>query len=224
MRETECVARVGGDEFAIVQSGIETPAEAGALARRIREAINAPYNLNGHIAIVNASVGIAMAPDDGDEPDVLIKNADLALYRAKADGRGTYRFFEPDMDARMQTRRTLELALRNALPNGEFELHYQPVVNLADHVVTSCEALIRWHHPERGMISPAEFIPVAEEIGLIVAARRMGHPQGLRGRRDLAERHQGGGQPVADPVAQPEPVAAHRADIGGDRAERRTGW
>ncbi|MGZ5834873.1 MAG: putative bifunctional diguanylate cyclase/phosphodiesterase [Xanthobacteraceae bacterium] len=169
VRETECVARVGGDEFAIVQSGIETPAEAGALALRIREAINAPYNLNGHIAIVNASVGIAMAPGDGEEPDVLITNADLALDRAKADGRGTYRFFEPDMDARMQARRSLELALRNALPNGEFELHYQPVVNLADHVVTSCEALIRWSHPQRGLISPSEFIPVAEEIGLIIA-------------------------------------------------------
>jgi diguanylate cyclase (GGDEF)-like protein len=169
VRETECVARVGGDEFAVVQSAITTPAEAGALAMRIREAINAPYNLNGHIAIVNASIGIAIAPGDGEEPDVLIKNADLALYRAKADGRGTYRFFEPDMDARMQARRTLELALRNALPNGEFELHYQPVINLADNAVTSCEALIRWRHPERGMVVPGEFIPVAEEIGLIVS-------------------------------------------------------
>jgi diguanylate cyclase (GGDEF)-like protein len=168
VRETECVARVGGDEFAVVQTAITSPADAGALARRMREALNAPYNLQGHVAIIDASVGIAMAPSDGEEPDVLIKNADMALYRAKTDGRGSYRFFEPEMDARMHARRVLELALRDALPNGEFELHYQPVVNLADDAVTSCEALLRWNHPERGVISPSDFIPVAEEIGLII--------------------------------------------------------
>ncbi|MGZ5854270.1 MAG: putative bifunctional diguanylate cyclase/phosphodiesterase, partial [Xanthobacteraceae bacterium] len=169
VRETECVARVGGDEFAIVQSGIETPAEAGALALRIREAINAPYNLNGHIAIVNASVGIAMAPGDGEEPDVLIKNADLALYRAKADGRGAYRFFEPDMDARLKSRRMIELALRDALSRGEFEVHYQPLVNLKDRKVTCCEALLRWNHPWLGRISPTKFVPMLEASGLMGA-------------------------------------------------------
>jgi diguanylate cyclase (GGDEF)-like protein len=168
IRQNEMVARVGGDEFAVVQTGVANPAEAAVLARRIRETINAPYNLHGHVAIVDASIGIALAPADGTEPNVLMKNADMALYRSKGDGRGTYRFFEPEMDTRMQARRTLELALRRALPNGEFELHYQPVVDLVRNRVTSCEALIRWHHPEQGMISPADFVPVAEEIGLIV--------------------------------------------------------
>lgn len=167
VRENEMVARVGGDEFAIVQAGVVAPADAAALARRIRETLSAPYNLNGHVAIVDASIGIALAPGDGREPHVLMKNADMALYRAKGEGRGTYRFFEPDMDARMQARRTLELTLREALPRNEFELHYQPVLNLATNRITSCEALIRWNHPERGMISPAEFVQVAEDIGLI---------------------------------------------------------
>jgi predicted signal transduction protein with EAL and GGDEF domain len=134
----------------------------------MREAINAPYTLHGHVAIVDSSIGIALAPGDGDDPNTLMKNADMALYRAKADGRGTYRFFEPEMDARMHARRELELALRRALPAGEFELFYQPVVNLADDSIVSCEALIRWNHPERGKVSPAEFIPVAEEIGMII--------------------------------------------------------
>src|SRR5262249_5714658 len=98
----------------------------------------------------------------------LLKNADMALYRAKADGRGTYRFFEPEMDARMKSRRSLELALRKSLANGEFELHYQPLVSLDDRRITCCEALVRWQHPERGLVRPAEFIPIAEEIGLIV--------------------------------------------------------
>ena len=168
VRENELVARVGGDEFAVVQIGIAEPGEAAALARRIRDTIAAPYNLNGHIAVVDASIGIALAPADGREPATLMKHADLALYRAKAEGRGAFRLFEPDMDARMQKRRSLELALREALPNGEFELHYQPVVDLATDAVTSCEALLRWRHPERGLVGPGEFVPIAEEIGLIV--------------------------------------------------------
>jgi predicted signal transduction protein with EAL and GGDEF domain len=118
--------------------------------------------------MVDTSIGIALAPTDGVEPTELIKNADMALYRAKADGRGTHRFFEPAMDAAMKERRTIELALRRALATGEFELHYQPLVNLDDRRITSCEALLRWRHPERGSIPPAEFIPIAEEIGLIV--------------------------------------------------------
>jgi len=168
VREAELVARVGGDEFAVVQNGVTSPTDAALLARRIREIISAPYNLRGQIAIVDASIGITLAPGDAHVSQELMKNADMALHRAKAEGRGSYRFFEPGMDARMQTRRTLELALRNALPNGEFELYYQPVVDLSSNAVTSCEALIRWRHPERGMIPPVEFIPVAEELGLIV--------------------------------------------------------
>jgi diguanylate cyclase (GGDEF)-like protein len=168
VRETDTVARVGGDEFAIIHTGIEQPNEAAILARRICEAVKEPCELHGHAVIVDTSIGIALAPGDGADPTELLKNADMALYRAKADGRGTYRFFEPAMDARMKARRTLELALRVALANGEFTLHYQPLVSLDDRRITCCEALIRWRHPERGLIQPAEFIPIAEEIGLIV--------------------------------------------------------
>jgi diguanylate cyclase (GGDEF)-like protein len=166
--DADTVARVGGDEFAIIHTGIEQPNDAAMLARRICEAVKEPCELHGHAVIVDTSIGIALAPGDGTDPTELLKNADMALYRAKADGRGTYRFFEPEMDAGMKARRTLELALRTALANGEFELHYQPLVNLEDRRVTCCEALIRWQHPERGLIPPTEFIPVAEEIGLIV--------------------------------------------------------
>ena len=109
-----------------------------------------------------------MSPADGTEPDELLKNADMALYGAKADGRGTYRFFEPEMDARMKARRELEMDLRRALVNKEFELHYQPLVNLKTNDITAFEALLRWKHPTRGMVSPAEFIPIAEETGLII--------------------------------------------------------
>jgi predicted signal transduction protein with EAL and GGDEF domain len=164
----DTVARVGGDEFAIIQTGIEEPLDTATLARRIGEAVRAPYDLAGHAVVVDTSIGIAMSPNDGTEPDGLLKAADMALYGAKADGRGTYRFFEAAMDMRMKARRELEIALRQALAAGQFELHYQPLVNVDSKRITGCEALLRWNHPERGMIPPAEFIPVAEEIGLIV--------------------------------------------------------
>jgi diguanylate cyclase (GGDEF)-like protein len=166
--EDDTVARVGGDEFAIIRTGIGQPDDAAALARRICEAVKQPCELNGHAVMSDTSIGLALAPGDGTDPTELLKNADMALYRAKADGRGTYRFFEPAMDALMKSRRALELALRVALANGEFELHYQPLVNLDDRRITGCEALLRWQHPERGLVPPAEFIPIAEEIGLIV--------------------------------------------------------
>jgi diguanylate cyclase (GGDEF)-like protein len=167
VRDGDVVARVGGDEFAIVQTGISEPDDAAVLAQRVCEAVRAPYEINGHAVIVDSSVGISLAPVDGSESDVLLKNADMALYRAKSDGRGGYCFFEPQMDARMQTRRNLELALRSALANHQFELHYQPILDLQSDDVSGCEALIRWRHPERGMIPPNDFIPLAEEIGLI---------------------------------------------------------
>jgi diguanylate cyclase (GGDEF)-like protein len=169
VRETDTISRVGGDEFSIIQTDIVDATDAERLARRISEAVSAPYDIHGHMVMVNTSIGIALAPADGADANELLKNADMALYGAKGDGRGVYRFFEPKMDARMKARRTLELALRKALELGQFELYYQPVVNLDAEGVNSCEALIRWHHPERGMVSPVEFIPVAEEIGLIVA-------------------------------------------------------
>ena len=168
VRGEDVVARLGGDEFAILQVPSDAPLDVTALATRLIEVVGAPYDLDGHQVVVGASVGIAMAPSDSNVPDVLMKNADLALYRAKADGGGIYRFFEVAMDARMQARRTLELDLRKAVVNGEFELYYQPIIDVKSGQITSCEALIRWHHPERGMIAPLKFIPVAEETSLIV--------------------------------------------------------
>ena len=168
VRETDTIARMGGDEFAILQVAITQPADATALASRVIEAVSLPYELDGREAIIGTSVGIAVGPDDGLLSEQLMRNADLALYRAKGDGRGTYRFFEPDMDAQMQERRAIEYDLRNALAAGQFELHYQPVVNLATNQISGLEALIRWRHPEKGMIGPATFIGLAEEIGFIV--------------------------------------------------------
>jgi diguanylate cyclase (GGDEF)-like protein len=168
VRETDTIARMGGDEFVIVQAPIADPADATSLAQRIIALMSEPYDIDGHQAVIGASIGIAVGPGDGLSPDKLLRNADLALYRAKGDGRGTFRFFEPAMDLQMQTRRIMEQDLRKALHAGEFELYYQPVVNLASNEISGFEALIRWNHPERGMISPATFIPLAEEIGFIV--------------------------------------------------------
>jgi len=168
VREVDTVARLGGDEFAVVQVGLESPADAELLARRLVDAISQPYDLDGHHVSIETSIGVTLAPSDGTHPDTLLKNADMALYRAKLEGRGTYRFFERDMDVRLQARRTLELDLRSALAAGEFELFYQPLVDLASDQICGFEALMRWHHPTRGLVNPAEFIPVAEEIGLIV--------------------------------------------------------
>ncbi len=168
IRETDTIARMGGDEFAIVQVGIKEPSDASDLAQRVIEVVNAPHDIDGHQVVAGTSVGIAIGPLDGTDPDQLIRNADLALYRAKGDGRGTFRFFEPDMDARMQARRTMEYDLRKALIAGEFELYYQPLVNLERDEISACEALIRWRHPTRGMIPPGDFIPLAEENGFIV--------------------------------------------------------
>jgi predicted signal transduction protein with EAL and GGDEF domain len=142
---------------------------ATTLALRIVEAISAPYHICDHQIVVGVSVGISVAPDDATDADQLLRNADLALYRAKNEGRRTYRFFEPGMDARMHARRQMELDLRSALANDGFELHYQPVFNLDTNTITAFEALLRWTHPERGSISPTQFIPLAEETGLIGA-------------------------------------------------------
>ncbi|MBN8987760.1 MAG: EAL domain-containing protein [Rhizobiales bacterium] len=168
VRETDTIGRMGGDEFVIVQAPIADPAEATSLAQRVIDQLSEPYDIDGHQAVIGASIGISVGPGDGIDPEKLLRSADLALYRAKGDGRGTFRFFEPVMDLQMQTRRVMEQDLRKALPSGEFELHYQPVVNLASNQISGFEALIRWNHPTKGMISPAAFIPLAEEIGFIV--------------------------------------------------------
>ena len=157
-----------GDEFVIVQAPITGSDDAAALARRVVAALSDTYEVDGHQVVIGASVGIAMSPRDATSPDHLLKIADMALYWAKADQRGTWRFFEPDMDIRAHARRTLELDLRNALANNAFQVFYQPLFDLKSKRISTCEALVRWPHPLRGMISPAEFIPVAEEMGLIV--------------------------------------------------------
>jgi diguanylate cyclase (GGDEF)-like protein len=164
----DTIARMGGDEFVIVQVAIADPADATALAQAVIRELTEPYDIDGQQAVIGVSVGISIGPGDGSGSDRLLRNADLALYRAKSDGRGTFRFFEPAMDLQMQTRRVMEQDLRKALPAGEFELHYQPIVNLASNEISGFEALIRWNHPTRGMISPAAFIPLAEEIGFIL--------------------------------------------------------
>ncbi len=167
LRETDVVARVGGDEFVVVQEGGAQMDEASALAARLVGMLSAPFQVEGHQIVVGASIGIALAADGLEEPDALLKRADLALYRAKAEGRGAFRFFEVEMDARMQEQRRLELDLRGAMALDQFELFYQPLVDAASGAVGGFEALLRWRHPERGMVSPAVFIPLAEEIGLI---------------------------------------------------------
>jgi diguanylate cyclase (GGDEF)-like protein len=165
---SDTIARMGGDEFVIVQAKIADPSDATSLAQGVIELLSEPYDIDGHQAVIGVSIGISVGPGDGSSPDKLLRNADLALYRAKSDGRGTFRFFEPVMDLQMQIRRVMEQDLRKALPAGEFELYYQPVVNLASNEISGFEALIRWNHPTNGMISPADFIPLAEEIGFIV--------------------------------------------------------
>ncbi|MCC8936956.1 EAL domain-containing protein [Bradyrhizobium sp. Arg68] len=165
--QTGVAARLGGDEFAVIQTAIRSHTETMQLLAAIYQAIREPIDCCGHLITTDASIGIALAPGDGLDLDQLLRNADLALYGAKSDGRRTYRFFEAGMDARAKARRGLELELRQAIADGGFELHYQPLLHLEGGTVSCCEALLRWRHPERGMISPADFIPIAEDTGLI---------------------------------------------------------
>jgi diguanylate cyclase (GGDEF)-like protein/PAS domain S-box-containing protein len=167
VRQGDVIARLGGDEFAVLQVAPNQPHDAAALAARLVQAIGAPYHIEGQEVVIGTSVGVALSDDQCFLPDQLLKRADLALYRAKGDGRGTCRFFEAEMDAQLHARRALETDLRKALANGEFELFYQPQVTIATSEVRGYEALVRWHHPERGLVPPSEFIPVAEETGLV---------------------------------------------------------
>ena len=165
---SDTLARLGGDEFVILQAGIDTPADAESLAQRVITAIDRPFDLVANPIVVSTSIGIAVAPRDGTSTEELMRNADMALYAAKADGRATYRFFEPEMDQQLQARHQLETDLRSALGKGEFELFYQPQVDAISEQITGCEALLRWRHPTRGLVPALDFIPLAEEIGLIV--------------------------------------------------------
>jgi len=167
LREEDALARLNSDEFAIVQSGLMRPEDAVGLAKRLLKAIADPYLLDGHSVVIGASIGIAMAPGDGDDSEKLLKSADMALSRAKQDARGSFAFFEAALDAKAQSRRKIEVELRDAIQNDVLRPYYQPLIDLQSGRITGFEALVRWPHAERGMVSPAEFIPVAEDTGLI---------------------------------------------------------
>lgn len=169
VRGDNLAARLGGDEFAIVLAADVSPNDASACAEHLIAVLSAPYDIDGLEVVIGASIGIALSPSDGTTTEELMRNADMALYRAKSEGGGVHHFFEPEMDQQAQKRRDMERDLRAAFSNGEFELHYQPLVELAADRISGFESLLRWPHPRKGMISPAEFIPVAEDIGLIVA-------------------------------------------------------
>ena len=169
LRDADIVARFGGDEFVILQANIRQSSDAGSFAERLVKALGAPYEINGQRILIGASIGVAIAPENGNDADELLRNSDLALYRAKSDGKGRSRFFAAEMDAAMQSRRVIELDLREALENEKLEVFFQPLIEMSTGAISACEALVRWDHPVRGFISPVEFIPIAEETGMIVA-------------------------------------------------------
>ena len=176
----DMLARLGGDEFAIIQSKANLPLDAMMLAYKIIKDTARSYHIDGNDIVIGACIGISVGPIDGANADLLLKAAGTALHQAKVDGRNHYRFFEAEMDAQLQSRRTLELDLRRAMADGALEMHYQPLVALNGDHITGFEALMRWHHPERGMISPVDFIPLAEETGLIVEMGRWAMEQACR--------------------------------------------
>ncbi len=167
LRGGRAIARLGGDEFAVLLPHTNSAQKTEALATRIISLLSQPYEIYGHHIQTGASIGIALAPHDGNDPDLLLKAADMALYAAKSAGRGTYRFFHKSMADQLRAKRQLELDLRSAIENDELELHYQPLLNVEGETITGFEALMRWRHPTRGMVQPSEFIPLAEETGLI---------------------------------------------------------
>ena len=168
LRETDALARLGGDEFAIIQDGELNPHDAAkALAARIIETLRAPFDVEGHEIHIGASIGIALAPEHGSDSDTLLKMADLALYRAKSDGRNTYSIFDKEMGELVSSRQKIESELRRAVESDELQLCYQPIIDTRSHRICCVEALVRWRHPSRGTVLPDEFIPLAEETGLI---------------------------------------------------------
>jgi diguanylate cyclase (GGDEF)-like protein/PAS domain S-box-containing protein len=167
LRQGSTAARLGGDEFGVVLPGVADPEELSTVARRLIDVISMPYKIQGQQVSIGASIGIAIGPADGEEAGKLLKNASLALSQVKLRGKGSFRYFEPEMNARAQARRRLEWDLRDAIERGTLDVHYQPLVSLAKGNVVAAEALVRWQHETRGPVSPVEFIPIAEEAGLI---------------------------------------------------------
>jgi diguanylate cyclase (GGDEF)-like protein/PAS domain S-box-containing protein len=172
VRSSDTVSRQGGDEFVILLPQVTQPADAAVTAEKILLALSTPYRIDRQDLHLAASIGIVTYPDDGTEPKTLLKHADLAMYRAKDSGRNTYRFFEPDMNGYAADRQSLESGLHRAIDRNGFVLHYQPIVSLESGEFISVEALIRWHHPQRGLVAPAQFVPIAEESGFIAAIGR----------------------------------------------------
>jgi diguanylate cyclase (GGDEF)-like protein/PAS domain S-box-containing protein len=168
LRDTDVVARLGGDEFAVLQVGVDEAHAVQRLCERILEALAEPVPIDGQEVVIGCSIGVALVPADGTDAAQLLQKADIALYRAKEDGRGRACFFKAGMDERLRARKFLESSLRHAMAAGQLELQYQPQVDAGTGAITGVEALLRWHHPTRGPVPPAEFVPVAEEAGLIV--------------------------------------------------------
>jgi diguanylate cyclase (GGDEF)-like protein len=224
VREVDTITRLGGDEFAIAQVGAEQPRTAETLARRLIDTLSLPYTIEGQRVLVGVSIGITLAGQDDADVDQLLRRADMALYAAKRDGRATWRFFEPMMEYDAQARRGLELDLRNALEQNELALYYQPRVTIADGRVSGFEALLRWHHPDRGVVMPGDFIQCAEETGLIVpigawvlrtAIREAAHwPDGVRVSVNLSPN-----QLARDDLAHTVEAALAESGQTGDRLE-----
>ena len=166
MRDTDTVSRLGGDEFLILLS-VEGVDGAARIARRLLVTVSEPYEIGGHSLRITCSIGISVFPKDSTSFEELFKNADVAMYKAKGSGRDAFHFYTSEMDAGAMERLELENSLRQALADNQFVLYYQPQINLINHLVVGAEALIRWQHPKLGLVSPATFIPIAEESGLI---------------------------------------------------------